>query len=543
MGWTDRIFGSPTRVAFLRTLAAYAGHPLAVRELARLSGMSPIQASRLARDLAGLGIVVRSGGRRRPALSADMSHPVMRELVLPLLAFEDRELTRAAAAIAESASNLQIPCLAVLSAVGSAGEHRLVVVVPNGTNTRKVASRLPALVPRSVLNPTADAMDVASISRLSPGALRHRWGTSITQLLEGDRDMSSLPSTVRHTFAAGVEGWMMHDPVAQRVQWLGREALTLGGARPVLAPVAPAPPYTIRATLGGGPGACYVGCCFHAADVENHETIYLAPHAGGHPEAIQYDPVINGSTTWQIFGDADGIAAAPLQRENWHLLRIDVWTEIAQVYLDDAGSPRGTFPLRSGLRKGRVGLWGYLPSYVADFEVRPLEAAPPPAPESKVPVPPGTVREWLVARYDRQSGAFVELRPATAEHNGTLCLNRLYRAEPEAQAFAACEIEIPSRSQQAILEIGYSDRARVWLNNVLLHRGEWRWDPVAGTDGRIRPGHTKIPISAGPGRHFLLMEVTALEGGFGWGLTARVVADGKPCQWWPASKLQVPDGL
>jgi len=108
---------------------------------------------------------------------------------------------------------------------------------------------------------------------------------------------------------------------------------------------------------------------------------------------------------------------------------------------------------------------------------------------------------------------------------------------------AACEIEVPARSQRVVLEIGYSDRARVWLNNGFLHEGEWRWDAVAGTDGRIRPGHVRTPIPAGPGRHLLLMEITALEGGFGWGVTAHAVADDKPCQWWPASKLPAPEDL
>ena len=354
--------------------------------------------------------------------------------------------------------------------------------------------------------------------------------------------MSSLPSTIRHTFADGVEGWVIHDPLARQVHWLGREALMLGGWKPVLAPIAPKPPYTIKATVSGGPEECYVGCCFHLADVENFETIYLAPLPGGQPEAIQYDPVIKASTTWQVFGDADGTATAPLRKEHWHLLRVDVWADIAQVYVDE-GSPRATFPLRSGLREGRVGLWAYNPSYVADFEVRPLNASAPPVPAPKVIVPAGTVREWLVARYDRSSAAFVEPRPATTEHNGTLCLNRLYRAEPGAQAFAACEIDVPPVSQHAVLEVGYSDRARIWLGDAFLHGGEWRWDPAVGTDGRIRAGHVKVPVPAGSGRQLLLVEITALELGFGWGLTARVVVDDRPCQSWPASKLQAPEDL
>ncbi len=354
--------------------------------------------------------------------------------------------------------------------------------------------------------------------------------------------MASLPTTIHHTFAEGLEGWGIHDPTAQRVQWLGRVALILGRGRPVVAPVAPDPPYTVVATVGGGPAECYVGICFHLADVENHETIYVAPHIGGEPEAIQYDPVINGSNTWQVFGDADGVATAPLQKEHWHLLRVDVWPGIAQVYVHDEGSPKAVFPLRSGLRRGRVGLWGYNPSYVADFEVRTLGAAPPSPPEPKVTMPPGTVREWLVARYDAASGVFTDPRPATTEHNGTLCLNRLYRAEQGARALAACQIEFPPGSQQAVLEVGYSDHARVWQGNALLHEGEWRWNPSAGADGRIRPGHVKIPARAEAGWRLLVAEVTALEPGFGWGLTARALADDRPCQWRPAPELQVPQG-
>lgn len=346
------------------------------------------------------------------------------------------------------------------------------------------------------------------------------------------------PNTIQHSFEEGVEGWLMHDPIAQRVRWLDREALMVGGGRPVLAPVLPEPPYTMRATLSGGPDECYVGLCFHLTDLENFETIYLAPHAGGHPEAIQYDPVMKGSTTWQVFGDADGVATAPLQRDHWHILRIDVWPEIAQVYVDDESSPKATFPLQSGLRAGWVGLWGYLPSYVADFEVRPLDTSAPTFPTPKTAVPEGTVREWLVGRYE--SKKVVERRLARVEHNGTLCFNRLFKAEPEAQALAACEIHVPPGVREVVLELGYSDRARVWLNKAPVHEGEWRWDPVVGTDGRIRSGQAQVPLTAGSGWHEILTQVTALEPGFGWGLTARVVADGMPCEWRAAAQLSVP---
>jgi hypothetical protein len=350
----------------------------------------------------------------------------------------------------------------------------------------------------------------------------------------------ALPSTIRHSFSDGVEGWQIHDPMARRVEWLGRETLMLGGGEPVIAPVAPEPPYTMRAHLSGGPGECYAGFCFHLADRENFETIYLAPHAGGRPEAIQYDPVMNGSTTWQVFGDADGIATTPLRREHWHVLRIDVWPRIAEVYVDDECSARARFPLRSGLRAGGVGLWGYLASYVSDFEVQPLDAIAPPHPDQEMSVPEGTVLEWLIRC--REPTSLTDPQLGAAEHNGTLCFNRFFRAEPGSQALAACQVHVLPGAGEVSLELGYSDGARVWLNDDVVHEGEWRWDPDAGTDGRIRPGHVRVPLVAVPGWHDLRAQVTPLEPGFGWGLTARIVADGRPCEWRVAKHLPDPEG-
>ena len=354
-----------------------------------------------------------------------------------------------------------------------------------------------------------------------------------------------MTSTFYHSFADALRGWTLDNAQAEPAPWLGRQALMLRSGF-VLAPVEMAPPYALKAKVSNGPGECYVGFCFHLADAENYETIYLAPQAVDRPTGIQYDPVINGSNTWQIFGDADGLAAGrlrpPLRSEHWHTLALEVWADIAQVHMDDDPSPKAVFPLRSGLRRGGVGLWGYLPSYVADFDVRPLSVPPPPIPESKVAVPAGTVREWLVAQYDERSQAFVGPRRARTEHNGTLCLNRLSRAAPAARAIVACDVDVPQHAGRAVVELGYSDRGRVSWDDALVHEGEWRWDPPR-SDGRIRPGQVTVPVPTTPGSHRLRAEIAAAEPPFGWGVTARVVADGVPCEWQPASTLQVPIGV
>lgn len=351
-----------------------------------------------------------------------------------------------------------------------------------------------------------------------------------------------MASTFYHSFAEGLKAWTLDNAQAEAATWLGRQALMLQSGF-LLAPLEIEPPYSLKATVSSGPGECYVGFCFHLADAENYETVYLAPQAVDRPTGIQYDPVINGSNTWQVFGDADGLAAGrlrpPLLSEHWHALALDVWADIAHVRVDDDPTPKAVFPLRSGLRRGGVGLWGYLPSYVADFEVRPLSAPPPPIPEPKVAVPAGTVREWLVAQYDEQVQTFVGPRRAKSEHNGTLCLNRLFRAAPAARASVACDLTVPRHAGQAVVELGYSDRCRVWWDDALVHEGEWRWDPPT-SDGRIRPAQVTVPVPTTPGSHRLSAEIAVAEPPFGWGVTARVVADGVPCEWLPASTLHMP---
>lgn len=332
-------------------------------------------------------------------------------------------------------------------------------------------------------------------------------------------------TSFQHSFGDGLAGWKVMGPTTQVGPWLGREAVRIEGGGVLLAPVRPEAPYSVEVTLAGGAGECYVGACFHLQDPNNYETVYLAPHLGGKPEAVQYDPALNGSMTWQVFSDGAALAAVPLGRETWRRLRLDVWPDVAQVLVD--GNEAAIFALRTGFRSGRLGLWSYLPCYVADFAVARLATPAPAGPNGAEP-PEGTVREWLVAR--EEDGPIADQQRLSVETNGTLCFNRLWSIDASS-ALAACEVLIPDLVRELTLELGYSDRANVWWDGALVHEGEWRWSPKKGTDGRIRPGRTRIVLPASvPGYHQLRVRVEVAEP-FGWGLTARVLADGVPCEW------------
>ena len=44
----------------------------------------------------------------------------------------------------------------------------------------------------------------------------------------------------------------------------------------------------------------FIGLVFGARDTQNYELVYLSPGDGDAIGEIQYDPVMNGSSTWQI---------------------------------------------------------------------------------------------------------------------------------------------------------------------------------------------------------------------------------------------------
>jgi len=67
---------------------------------------------------------------------------------------------------------------------------------------------------------------------------------------------------------------------------------------------------------------CYPGIAFRVKDPGDLELAYVVPHASGQWDAIQYDPVFNGSNTWQVYHGPPYQAAATVPTGEWLTLRV-----------------------------------------------------------------------------------------------------------------------------------------------------------------------------------------------------------------------------
>ena len=78
----------------------------------------------------------------------------------------------------------------------------------------------------------------------------------------------------------------------------------------------------------------------------------------GHPDAIQYTPILNNGRSWQIYNGLGFTGAGEIPKDVWFHLRLEVEGAHAKLYVEDMQKPALVIgDLKSGVQKGRVGLY------------------------------------------------------------------------------------------------------------------------------------------------------------------------------------------
>ncbi|TNE68961.1 MAG: hypothetical protein EP344_00835 [Bacteroidetes bacterium] len=296
----------------------------------------------------------------------------------------------------------------------------------------------------------------------------------------------------------------------------------------------------------------FPGVQFRTTDSRNYEEIYLRPHLSGKPDAIQYTPVFNGSTGWQLYHD-QGISIPDGQNgwkvetgngynavQHWHF---DRWTHVkivvagqrADVYFDHAETP--TLQVRELKRPPQAGTIGIKtavgPVYFANFSYQAVDQpvlAPLPAitPEAE----PGLIRRWEIsASFPADSLAGKgQLKPdlyknlswnaLDAEASGLVNIARITDRDREKNAVLV-KLELHAeRDMVKRMDFGYSDAAQVFCNGQALYSGDNRYRSrdyrYLGTIGFFDSVY--LPLRKGNNTVVILVS----ESFGGWGVQAKL---------------------
>jgi hypothetical protein len=244
----------------------------------------------------------------------------------------------------------------------------------------------------------------------------------------------------------------------------------------------------IEADFAVPPERGFHGVLWRAKDDENFESFFVRPHQVGNPDAVQYTPVFNGISAWQLYHGPGYWAPVAFPLEEWFRIRVVFAGERAEVYVGDMDDPALAIrELKCPVEPGRVGVFVGGPGiHLSGFAYDPTGSV-----EFRAPaLPPvstldGVVPAWWI------SDAFAEEALAASApflDRGRLAARTWSRLASEASGlvnlarvnglragkntvFARTAIR-SARAQTKRLELGFSDRAVLYLNGQALYRGD-----------------------------------------------------------------------
>jgi hypothetical protein len=292
----------------------------------------------------------------------------------------------------------------------------------------------------------------------------------------------------------------------------------------------------IEVDLAVGAARGFHGVVWRHSDDENFESFFVRPHQMGNPDAVQYTPVFNGLSAWQLHHGPGYWAPLTFPLGEWFTIRVAFDGSRAEAFVGEVDEPSLVVAeLKHSVAPGRIGIMAGSPpihvgrfAYGKEVSLGAPGSPPPPAPD-------GVVTGWQVSDPFPEAlldGANVLPDALTAgrswtelaaEPAGLADLARVNGIRDGRNTVLARARLTAERDEVRALELGFSDRAVVFLNGRALYRGD---DTYRSRDyrflGSIGYYDTLfLPLMAGDNE----LVVAVSEDFGGWGVQARLVSD------------------
>jgi hypothetical protein len=291
----------------------------------------------------------------------------------------------------------------------------------------------------------------------------------------------------------------------------------------------------VEIDLAVGAERGFHGVVWRLLDAKGYESFFVRPHQVGNPDAVQYTPVCNGVSAWQLYHGPGYWAPVDFPLGNWFTIRVVFEGSRAEVFVGEPAAPFLVSELKRPAAPGRVGILVGGPAiHVARFAYG-IGASLGPAPPPLTPPPAGVIAEWqvsdpfpeaLLGHAPALPGPLLAARswtPLTAEPSGLVDLARVNGIHGGNDTVLARATVHAGRAGVRRLELGFSDRAVVYLNERALYRGD---DTYRSRDYRFLGSigyydTLYVPLQAGDND----LVVAVSEDFGGWGVQARLAPD------------------
>jgi sugar lactone lactonase YvrE len=230
----------------------------------------------------------------------------------------------------------------------------------------------------------------------------------------------------------------------------------------------------------------FAGIAFRMATDEDHEHFYIRPHNSGTPDALQYTPVFNGNSGWQLYNGPGFTATATVPSGEWVNVRLEVQGTRARVFLNEADQPALVVEeLKRDPGRGWIGVTDFTggQSFFSNFSYTIDADLDFPAAAEKEEVV-GMLTDWELSPAFPYHEVDLESPPSlqglddldwariSSEQGGLVNISRLRRKTgPEPSVVFARTTLRAEKEQIRELTFGYSDAVVVFLNGKRIFTG------------------------------------------------------------------------
>lgn len=231
---------------------------------------------------------------------------------------------------------------------------------------------------------------------------------------------------------------------------------------------------------------CFAGVNFRMQSPANYEHFYLRPHKSNLPDALQYTPVFNFVSSWQLYNGAGFTAAQDIPHNEWVHVKMEIKGSQARVYVNDMSKPAMEMPhLKQGDTKGTIGVFSPMNgvAHFANFSYS-LTDDLDFAPAEKLYPPTGIISDWQLSQpitfnkvdlneYIGNQDLELTWQNVSADKTGLVDIMRYKtRASREPDVIYAKYIYKSDKEEYRQFKFGYSDAIRIYVNGQPAFDGQ-----------------------------------------------------------------------
>lgn len=280
----------------------------------------------------------------------------------------------------------------------------------------------------------------------------------------------------------------------------------------------------------------FVGFTFHRHNPGEEEWFYFRPDAAGNPaamDAVQYAPIIDGVTLWDMYPQYQG--PANFRKNEWTHVKLVIGKHQMKVYVNNPEQATLTIPyLEGNYNSGKISFDGE--AIFANLVLQPGITEGLPDSEGSDPAANDTryIRNWSVTTpLPFQKGREVidtdlpgdesEWNTLDAERAGFVNLTRAFGGSADnSRRLVWVKTNVHSSKEQVRkLSLGFSDEVWVMINGQLLYvdKNYYMRPIMKNPNGRCSLENTSFEVPLKEGDNEILIGVGNFF--FGWGIIAR----------------------